>query len=66
MTQLRIPGSARRRKGGSAYIDSMRLNATCHAVCDICGHGRNSKAHRANRCSEKRHKKARMIERGGM
>lgn len=54
MTQLRIPGSARRRSNGSAYIDSLSLNRACNAVCDICGHGRNSKAHRANRCSEKR------------
>ena len=54
MTQLRIPGSAQRRANGSAYIDALNLNGACSAICDICGHGRNSKAHRANRCSEKR------------
>lgn len=54
MTQLRIPGSAQRRANGSAIIDSLHLASTCNAVCDVCGHGRNSKAHRANRCSEKR------------
>ena len=54
MTQLRIPGSARRRSNGSAYIDGLSLASTCNAVCDVCGHGRNSKAHKRNRCSEKR------------
>lgn len=58
MTQLRIPGSAQRRANGSAIIDSLHLTSTCNAVCDVCGHGRNSKAHRANRCSEKRHRPA--------
>lgn len=58
MSQLRIPGSAQRRANGSAIIDSLHLASTCNAVCDVCGHGRNSKAHRANRCSEKRHRTA--------
>lgn len=54
MSPLRIPGSAQRRANGSAIMDSLHLSVTCNAVCDVCGHGRNSKAHRANRCSEKR------------
>lgn len=58
MNQLRIPGSAARRKDGSAIIDNLHLSVTCNAVCDVCGHGRNSKAHRANRCSEKRRRTA--------
>lgn len=52
--QLHIPGSAQRRTNGSAYIDGLNLNKACSAVCDVCQHGRNSKVHRANRCSEKR------------
>lgn len=35
-------------------IGKTDLARACSAICDICGHGRNSKAHRANRCSEKR------------
>lgn len=54
MTQLRIPGSAKRRVNGSAIIDSLHLTSTCNAVCDVCGHGRNSKAHKLNGCSSKR------------
>lgn len=54
MTQLRIPGSAQRRANGSAIIDSLHLTSTCNAVCDVCGHGRNSKEHKRRGCSSKR------------
>lgn len=54
MSPLRIPGSAQRRANGSAIIDSLHLSVTCNAVCDVCGHGRNSKEHKRRGCSRKR------------